>query len=268
MLPELEGFEPTRRTLQLYSRAADVIPRVHGISHPRWEHVSLRVTPRGLETDSVPIPAGGALSLVIDLREHRIVLETSGGEERSISMTAGLESISMGEAIIAAAAEFGLSGEYPRERFQEKRERPYDLERAETFFRALIQVELIFRIRIGQLGERTSPVQFWTHGFDLSLEWYGTRRAASEDGEQPAQLNLGFFPGGPDSDPYFYSNPWPFEAEKLIEHSLPEGVRWHKEGWEGTILPYSELVGDPRFEERLLDYAQAVYEIAVPTLTL
>jgi hypothetical protein len=116
MLPALKVFEDTRRTLQLYSRAVDVVPRIHGISHPRWEHVSLTVTPRGLQTAPVPLPSGGYLSLVMDLRQHRIIMETSGGNERSVSMAAGLESTSLGEALITAAAEFGLRGEYPRER--------------------------------------------------------------------------------------------------------------------------------------------------------
>jgi hypothetical protein len=266
MLPALIDFEPTRRTLHLYSRALAGIPRAHGIAHPRWEHVSLTVTPRGLFSDPVPLPAGGALSLLMDLRKHRIILETSRGGERIFPMSAGLTSSMIGEAIITAAAEFGLTGDVQRERFQDRDEREYDPDRAKTFFAALIEVDRVFRIRRGELGERTSPVQFWTHGFDLSLEWFGSRSVPSEGEDQPAQLNLGFFPGSPDTEPYFYSNPWPFAAEKLISHSLPEGARWHREGWEGSILPYNELAEDPRFEEKLLNYARAVYQTAAPTL--
>lgn len=266
MLPDLKDFEDTRRTLQLYSRAVDMLPRVHGIKHPRWEHVSLAVTSRGMQSDPVPIPSGGYLSLVMDLRKHRIIVESSTGEERIISMTSGLKSTSMGDALIAAAAEYGLEGDYPRERFEDQGERRYVPERAETFFQALIEIDRVFRKWKAELGQRTSPVQFWTHGFDLSIEWYGTRLISSESGQQQAQLNLGFFPGGPETEPYFYSNPWPFETDQLVGHSLPDGARWHQEGWEGTLLPYRELVGAPDFEERLLDYARAVYGVAAPIL--
>jgi hypothetical protein len=88
-----------------------------------------------------------------------------------------------------------------------------------------------------------------------------------EDGElraYPAQLNLGFFPGG---EAYFYSNPWPFEGELLLDRQLPQGADWHTEGWQGTILPYSRLVDDPLAEKRLLDYAIKVFELTRPTLT-
>ena len=82
----------------------------------------------------------------------------------------------------------------------------------------------------------------------------------------PAQLNLGFYPGGPGIAPYFYSNPWPFDAERLLGSPLPGGARWHTEGWQGTILPYEELVGDPDAGTRLLAYARRVYELCAPLL--
>ena len=79
--------------------------------------------------------------------------------------------------------------------------------------------------------------------------------------------SMGFSPGDSGHpEPYFYSNPWPFEKEVLLDKLLPEGARWFTEGWEGSLLEYSELVGDPRGEERLLSYARAVYELAAPTL--
>ena len=56
--PTLDGFGPTRRTLQLYSRALSGLARVHGVAHPNWWHISLRVTPSGLQSDNIPLPGG------------------------------------------------------------------------------------------------------------------------------------------------------------------------------------------------------------------
>ena len=81
-----------------------------------------------------------------------------------------------------------------------------------------------------------------------------------------SQCPIWVFEGDPQNAPYFYSNPWPFEAEKLTNHSLPEGARWFTESWQGTILPYDELAGDPNAENRLKEYARAVFDIALPTL--
>ncbi|MCH8900065.1 MAG: hypothetical protein IH942_06165 [Acidobacteria bacterium] len=82
--------------------------------------------------------------------------------------------------------------------------------------------------------------------------------------EYPSQLNLGFYPGG---EPYFYSNPWPFDAEDLINNPLPAGSEWYDEDWQGTRLPYHELADDPTATERLLEFADRVFQVVQPTLT-
>ena len=97
---------------------------------------------------------------------------------------------------------------------------------------------------------------------------FGTRTVDYEEDGQvtsyPSQLNLGFYPGEP--EPYFYSNPWPFEKGQLIEQALPDGARWHLDGWEGTYLPYASLAGKADASDRLLKFAGRVYEVASPTL--
>ena len=81
--------------------------------------------------------------------------------------------------------------------------------------------------------------------------------------EYPSQINFGFYSGEPI---YFYANPWPFEKDKLVDNSLPGGASWHEEGWQGTILHYADVVGDPDVEERIFSYMQEVYKLAAPTL--
>ena len=141
---------------------------------------------------------------------------------------------------------------------------------AETFLIALVNAERVFKAHRATLGDNVSPVQLWPHGFDLAFEWYGSQTVVYEEGgqtiESPAQLNLGFFPGGPETDPYFYSNPWPFDGQALLGQPLPRGASWHTQGWQGTILPYGELAGDPDAEARLLAYARRVYERCAPAL--
>jgi hypothetical protein len=84
----------------------------------------------------------------------------------------------------------------------------------------------------------------------------------------PSQLNLGFSPGeSSHPEPYFYSNPWPFEGDQLVDKPLPSGARWFTESWQGSILEYNSLVGDSQAEDKLLAYARAVYDLASPTLT-
>lgn len=270
VFPSLEGFEPTRQTLQLYSRVVTAVPRTHGEFHPKWWHVSLNVQPDGLITDNVALPDGCLLRLKMDLVEHDIILTVDGEVANMFGMAECRSSTAIAESVLSAVARLGLEGEYERERFENDDPREYDADKVGTFLTALVNADRIFKQRRAALSGEMGPVQLWPHGFDLAFEWFGTRMVGYEEHgehqEHPAQLNLGFFPGSPEVAPYFYSNPWPFEADILLGEELPEGVSWHTERWQGTILPYETLVDDPGAEERLLAYAKRVFELSSPTL--
>ncbi len=265
--PSLEGFEPTRQTLHNYAHAMGVVPRAHAAFHPQWWHISLRVTENGLKTAVMDLPNGETFWLEMDLRHHNVLLQTSYGGTQAFSMTAGLTGTEFGNQILTAVADWGLEGDYAREKFESAEPRVYDTAQAEKFLMILTQVNRIFNQHRATLTGKTGPVQLWPHGFDLSFEWFGTRTESHEEHgevkETPSQINLGFYPA---SEPYFYSNPWPFEAEQLVQKPLPEGAKWHTAGWQGTMLPYRKLVDDTQAETRLRSFAQAVYDIASPTL--
>lgn len=270
-LPALpENWESTRATLHAYAHGIGAIPRTHAESHSKWWHVSLKVQPGGLVTDTMALPAGGTFNVRLDLRSHAVVVESSGDDSVSLSMAEGLTGTEMADRIIAAVAALGLEGEYNREKFENDDPREYDPAAAETFLQAASNVAGVFENHRASLTGEVSPVQLWPHGFDLATEWFGTRvETHEEDGEvteYPSQLNLGFYPGT--ERPYFYSNPWPFEGEKLTGESLPHGAEWHTEGWEGSILYYDQLQGDPDGASKLAEYAKAVFDLAAPTLTV
>jgi hypothetical protein len=242
--PALTNWEATRQTLHLYSRAIGVVPRAHVEFHPKWWHISLKVEPDGLNTTKMPRSAGGSFWLAMDLK--------------------------FGDQLLAAVAELGLSAGYARDKFENDDAREYDPEAAGRYLTALTNADRIFKEHRAALSGEVSPVQLWPHNFDLAFEWFGTRVERYEEHgqvqEYPSQINLGFYPGDGANAPYFYSNPWPFEADVLTANPLPEGARWFTEDWSGSILPYDELAEDERAEERLKAYARAVYDIASPTL--
>jgi hypothetical protein len=207
----------------------------------------------------------------MDLTRHVAAMETSQGDLREFCLTEGLSATQLADRLIAATAELGLSGEYNREKFENDDPRPYDPGDAGKYLLALTTVDRVFKAHRSGLSGELGPVQLWPHGFDLAFEWFGTRQVEYEEkGETvayPSQLNFGFSPGeSSHPTPYFFSNPWPFERERLVSHELPSGARWFSESWEGSLLPYDKLAGDPQAEEKLLEYLQAVYRISSPTL--
>ena len=270
--PLLTGWDSTRETLHLYSKAVGVVPRAHAEFHPKWWHISLKVQPDGLVTDNMPLPGGGIFALKMDLLGHKVVLYSSRGDVREFSMTQGLSASAFGDQVLGAVADLGLAGEYAREKFENDEPREYDPAMAETYLRALVNADRTFKKHRGGLSGELGPVQLWPHGFDLAFEWFGTRVMEYQEGGQiekyPSQLNLGFSPGeSSHPEPYFYSNPWPFEGDQLVDKPLPSGARWFTESWQGSILEYNSLVGDSQAEDKLLGYARAVYDLASPTLT-
>jgi hypothetical protein len=268
--PTLEGFGPTRQTLQLYARAISAIARVHALPHPNWWHISLKVTPSGLVSDNIPVPNGGILAYRMDFQMDQIIAWTSSGWHRAYPMDRGTSATAMGNWLIDAASEVGLHGEYQTERFESDDEGIYDHDAVRRFFTALVSADRVLKKHRARLSGETGPVQFWPHGFDLAMEWFGSRMESFEENgenkQSPAQINFGFYPGSDDATSYFYSNPWPFEPEILIDKALPAGASWHTDGWQGSILPYMKIMGSKNAEQRLLEYAQAVHDIASPML--
>ena len=275
LFPTLTDWEPTRQTLQLYSRAVAVVPRAHADFDPKWWHISLKVQPDGLVTDRMALPDGGEFWLKIDLRQHNVTLITDNGVAHDFSMTDGLTATELGDRILDAVADLGFTGEhaaeYARDKFENDEPREYDPAAAERFLTALVNANRLFEEHRATLSGDTGPVQLWPHGFDLAFEWYGTRvetyEHEGEIQESPSQINLGFYPAGTSDATYFYSNPWPFE-EDLPGNPLPAGASWHTEGWQGAILPYDELANDDNAEARLREFARAVFEISSPSLLI
>ena len=263
-----EGRGDTLDSLHAYAHAVAALPRVHAVPHPQWWHISLEVRPDGLATAAMALPAGGSAYVRMDPRLHEVVFETSGGERRVFPMNAGLTAAEMGDALIAAGAEFGLEGDYDRSKFENDGDRPYDGSDAGAIFDAFVAAAGAMSIHRNRIEGTVGPIQLWPHGFDLAFEWYGTRMVEHEENDvtaiAPAQINLGFYPAG---DAYFYSNPWPFDGADLLPVELPEGARWNTDGWEGSILPYEAVAGDPDGVDRFLAYARTVFNAAAPLLT-
>lgn len=268
--PSLDGFGPTRATLHSYARAINGITRVYALQRPHWWHISLKLTDHGLITDPLPLPSGGSAVLRLNFQEHQVELDDGTGTLRVFSMRQGWTGTQMSEALVAAVADLGLEGKAKVRKDETDEPVQYDPDAVGNFFTALQSTQRVFEEHVAALAGDISAIQLWPHNFDMSVEWYGTKMIPYEEKGTttllPAQLNLGFYPGENNRDSYFYSNPWPFETDLLLGQSLAAGATWHTEGWQGTELPYALVAEQPDAEQRVLEYARAVYALTSPTL--
>lgn len=270
VFPPLTNWASTRDTLSQYAAVAGVIPRALSEPHPKWWHISLKVQEDGAATDPIPHPesTGVTFQLLMNLRAHSVDVSTSEGEVRSLSMTDGLSSTEFGNQLLSMLGELGIEAEFEREKFENDKPRVYDPEPAGSFGEILVKTAEILELHRSSLTGETGPIQLWPHNFDLAFEWFGTKQVPHGEGaESPSQINFGLAPGDSSHvETYFYSNPWPFQ-DLLTDHDLPAGAQWFTESWQGSLLPYAEIAGDPAGEEKLTAYFKAIYDISSPLLT-
>lgn len=249
------SFEP----LHHYARALSVIRRALAPRQKHWYHASLRVNSTGLTTTPMPLN-GVAVELALDLTSHRAQLTTSRGEQWSIRLR-GQPLSQFWSELNAAFAAFNLPLNIPKPDYPDA-PAAYDAPRIENYWRALAQMDLLLKqfqseLR-SELREETSPVQFWSHHFDLAMMWFSGRLVPEQDpkNEEYAdeQMNFGFSPGDDGiPEPYFYVTAYPL-PDKFVGSPLPTGAYWHTQGWNGAVLLYETLAASSDPESLLLDY--------------
>jgi hypothetical protein len=278
------AWRDTAATLQLWTQ---IVGKVRLALTPWLNHgwqVTLYVTARGLGTS--PIPFGGEIfEIEFDFISHCLVARTSAGNEAVFA----LEPQSVAtfyRRVGALLKEIGVAvqiNEMPNEvpnpiRFpDDELHRSYDAAAAHRFWRALVQIDRVFkRFRTGFLG-KASPVHFFWGSFDLAVTRFSGRAAPPHPGGVPnlpdsvtreayshEVSSAGFWPGS-DAFPRaaFYSYAYP-EPSGFRGRPVVAGAHFDS-GLGEFILPYDSVrtAADP--DRLLLDFLQDTYAAAADT---
>jgi hypothetical protein len=186
---------------------------------------------------------------------------------------AALESIGVAVRIHERPNEVADPIRFPEDRVHAS----YDAEAAQLFWRALIQVDRVFKLfRSGFLG-KVSPVHFFWGSFDLAVTRFSGRRAPLHPGGVPGLpdpvvreayshevSSAGFWPGSDAfPQPAFYSYAYP-EPDGYRARPMPEGAAFD-ENLAEFILPYETVrtAADP--DALLLAFLTRTYEAAADT---
>jgi len=278
------AWRDTAATLQLWTQ---IVGKIRLKLTPWLNHswqVPLYVTARGLGT--LPIPAGHEiLEIEFDFIGHRLIARTSRGEERMLPLEPQTVA-DFHRRVIDLLNGLGIDvaiNEMPNEvpnpiRFsQDRSHAAYDAAAAHRFWRALVQVDRIFKLfRSGFLG-KASPVHFFWGSFDLAVTRFSGRRAPRHPGGVPGLpdavsreayshevSSAGFWPGN-DAFPSaaFYSYAYP-EPPGFRDRPVPPGARFDTTLGE-FILPYDTVQAAADPDSLLLDFLSMTYAAAAET---
>ena len=284
--PELSyaQWRETAATLQLWTQ---IVGKVRLTLTPWLNHgwqVPLYVTARGLGTS--PMPAGNEiLEIEFDFVDHRLVARSSLGDEQRLPLEPQTVAdfhyrlIDLLDGIGVAVVINDMPNEVPNPiRFsQDRTHAAYDPAATHRFWRALIQVDRIFKLfRTGFLG-KASPVHFFWGSFDLAVTRFSGRTAPRHPGGVPGLpdpvtreayshevSSAGFWPGN-ETFPQaaFYSYAYP-EPAGFRDRSVTAGARY--DGTLGEFILLYDTVrdaGEP--DALLLDFLSTTYAAAAET---
>ncbi len=282
--PELDFGEwsDTAATLHLWTQ---IIGKIR-LSQTPWTnhswHVPLYVTARGLATS--PIPHGGKVfEIGFDFIDHQLVIETIDGSRRALPLTPrtvadfyrdvmeNLRALKLDVRIYTTPSELPDAIPFDRDGIHSH----YDAEYANRFWRALIQIDRVFKQFRARFIGKCSPVHFFWGSFDLAVTRFSGREAPPHPGGVPnfpdrvareayshEVSSAGFWPGGAGVDyAAFYSYAYPAPDDFSESGISPAGAVWSNDLGE-FLLPYHEVQRADSPDEVLLEFLQSTYEAA------
>jgi hypothetical protein len=279
--PELpyEVWKDTAATLHMWTQIVGKIrmAQTPWINHS-W-HVTLYVTPRGLTTSAIPY-GERTFGIDFDFIDHKLNITTCDDESRIIPLkpqtTAAFYASVMG-ALQELELEVKINAK-PNEvekaiPFAEDREHAsYDPDAVHRFWRALLQVDRVFKRFRARFRGKSSPVHFFWGSFDLAVTRFSGRPAPPHPGGFPNMpdsvtreayshevSSAGFWPGGePMPYPIFYSYSYPTPDEFSKVEVSPSSATWNADLGE-FVLPYDDVRKAASPEETLLDFLETTY---------
>ena len=280
-LSSRETWPDTRATLHMWTQIVGKIRLALSPPQNHYWHSALYVSTHGLTTS--PMPCGSELVQIdFDFHKHRLLIDTSWGasaavrlEPRSVAdfyadLMAAVHRLGIDVSIWATPVE--VADPVPFE--QDTVHASYDPAAVQDFWRALVQVDRVFKQFRGRFLGKASPVHFFWGGFDLAVTRFSGRRAPMWKG---AILNVhphvmhesyshevssaGFWLGTESVPAVFYSYAVPEPDGYRGAPVEPGGVAYSQEIGE-FMLPYEVVRTAPVPDDALRAFLESTYAAA------
>lgn len=278
----LAEWSDTCATLHLWTQ---IVGKVRLTQGPWLNHCwnsALYLTAAGIGTSILPHGAR-TFEIELDFIAHRLAIRASDGRSAGFDLEpmpvatfyrkvmSELERIDLPVTIHARPNEVADPIPFARDEIH----RAYDAERANRYWRALLQADRVFRRFRSRFIGKCSPVHYFWGAPDLAVTRFSGRPAPVHPGGIPnlpdrvtreayshEVSSCGFWPGGGGIPyPAFYAYAYPEPAGFAGANVRPEEAFYSKDLGE-FILPYDvvRLASSP--DDTLLEFLQSTYEAA------
>lgn len=278
----LAEWSDTCATLHLWTQ---IVGKVRLTQGPWLNHCwnsALYLTAAGIGTSILPHGAR-TFEIELDFIAHRLAIRASDGRSAGFDLEpmpvatfyrkvmSELERIDLPVTIHARPNEVADPIPFARDEIH----RAYDAERANRYWRALLQADRVFRRFRSRFIGKCSPVHYFWGAPDLAVTRFSGRPAPVHPGGIPnlpdrvtreayshEVSSCGFWPGGGGIPyPAFYAYAYPEPAGYADASVRPEEAFYSKDLGE-FILPYDvvRLASSP--DDTLLEFLQSTYEAA------
>jgi hypothetical protein len=188
----LSEWSETCETLHRWTQIAGKVQMESTPLVNHWWNVVFHVTSRGLATSPIP-HAGRTFDIIFDFIEHRLFIQTSDGGTESLKLAPMsvmdfyfafmdcLRRLDIEIRIWTMPSEIENAAPFDQDRIHAQ----YDPEFAERFWRALLQVDRLFKVFRARFIGKASPVHFFWGSFDLAVTRFSGRRAPPPKGRTP-----------------------------------------------------------------------------------
>jgi hypothetical protein len=275
-------WRDTAATLHMWTQ---IVGKIRMVQSPWLNHswsVTLYVTPRGMTTGTVP-HGDLTFSIEFDFIDHALLVRTCEGRVESLPLEAQdtadfytnlmstLDSLGIPVTISASPNEV----EDPIPFAEDRVHNAYDPEAANRFWRALYQVDRVFKRFRAEFSGKASPSHFFWGSFDLAVTRFSGREAPDHPGGLPnmplwvAQeayshevSSAGFWPGGDVfPEPIFYSYAYPTPNGFSETKVGPAGATWVGDLGE-FVLPYDVVRKADSPDDALLEFLRSTFDAA------
>lgn len=272
---------PTYETLHMWLQIVGKTRLALSPMLNHWWQIALYVTPRGLTTSAIPAD-GATFSVDLDFFDHELRISTDGGLTRSVPLIPrsvaafyddycrALHALKLAVRIRPIPVETEVAIPFAEDEVH----RTYDAHAAQQLWRAFVEANRVFnRFRARFIG-KASPVHLFWGSFDLAATRFSGRTAPRHAGGAPncpdyvmveayshECTSCGFWPGGAESEPVFYSYAYPEPEDFRTKACGPAAARYDSTLRE-FILPYDAVRSSDSPDDTLLEFLQSTYEAA------